>query len=412
MTARRAVALLIALVTLAVGGATEGARAAAQTYNLGVLLGLTGTGAPYSADALKGIEIAVDEINVAGGLLGKHPIILAVGNTRTRVEVAKVMAERLIRDDRVRAVIGTYSSATALAVKPICREYRVLHIAPISNSEDITKLDPSPYTYSVVPNTYMMAKAVALGSANLAAKAGWSRYVTIASDYAWGRSSQQIQTALLKKLSPGLELVAEYWPPLGHVGFNTYAVAILNEAPDFVLESVAGADQALWARAVHDYRVRNQVAIPGALISLTELMRDGKWIRRGIHGRTRAPFFAHMDNPRMVRFVEAFRARHDRYPSDWAVLGYDAVHALRQGIEKAGSIESPVVKDAMKGMTVDVTRGRHYFREIDNQLSVSAYFGRVADDPLYPFPIYGPYEELKGPDIWRPEREIRAARGE
>ena len=103
----------------------------------------------------------------------------------------------------MRAVIGTYSSATALAIKPICRANGVLQIATISNSEDITRLDPSPYTFSVVPNTYMISKAVATGVAKLAkAKRVGSSYVTIASDYAWGRSSQEVQVAMLKELAP------------------------------------------------------------------------------------------------------------------------------------------------------------------------------------------------------------------
>jgi hypothetical protein len=58
----------------------------------------------------------------------------------------------------------------------------------------------------------------------------------------------------------------------------------------------------------------------------------------------------------------------------------------------------------------NTTRGRLFFREIDNQLSCSAYFGRIADDPNYPFPIYHDLLELKAPDNWRPEAEILAAR--
>jgi branched-chain amino acid transport system substrate-binding protein len=86
------------------------------------------------------------------------------------------------------------------------------------------------------------------------------------------------------------------------------------------------------------------------------------------------------------------------------------VYALKQGIEKAGSIETERVKDTMKGMTIDTTRGRLFFREIDNQLSCSAYFGRVADDPDFTFPIYHDLLELKAADIWRPEAEILSAR--
>lgn len=404
-----AVQRFLAAALLAMMGSL-GASAHAEPYNLGVALGLTGTGAPYSRQALEGINIAVEEINGQGGLLGKHRIALHVGNTKTRPEVAETVVTELIERDRVRAVIGTYSSATALAIKPICRDHKVLHIAPISNAEEITKLDPSPYTFSVVPNTYMMSKAVALGVATLARQQDWKRYVTIASDYAWGRSSQEIQVDLLAKLAPDLELLESYWPPLGYVGFNSFVVAIANVAPDFVLQSLAGTDNALWNRAVWDYRLVDTVAVPGGLISVSELMNEGKWILRGTYGRTRAPFFAHPDQPMMQAFVESYLAKTGWHPSDWAVLGYDAVQALRQGIESAGSIDSEVVKDTLKGMTIGTTRGKLFFREIDNQLSASAYWGRVADDPAFDFPIYEDLIEFRAEATWRPEAEILAAR--
>ncbi|MDJ0950204.1 MAG: ABC transporter substrate-binding protein [Alphaproteobacteria bacterium] len=383
-----------------------------EAYHLGVALGLTGPGAPYSRDALRGIEIAVEEINAQGGLLGKHPIKLFVKNTKTRVDVAETVVKELVETDRVRAMIGTYSSAAALAIKPILRDNRVLHIATVSNSEDITKLDFSPYTYSVVPNTYMMAKAVVLGAAKLAAENGWTSYVTIASDYAWGRSSQGVQVELLKQMAPEAKLLAAYWPPLGETTFNAFVVAIRNNKPDFLLDSVAGADNAYWTRDARDYGLHKDVASPGRLISVVELIRDRKFVRRGAYGRTRAPFFAHLDVPMMAAFVEAFRAKFDRYPSDWAVMSYDGVQALKQGVEKAGGIETDPVKDALKGLAIQTTRGTLSFREIDNQLAASAYFGRVSDDPAYDFPIYADLVELKGPDLWRPEAEIRAARGQ
>jgi branched-chain amino acid transport system substrate-binding protein len=401
------VAPVVAAVALLAGPAT-----AADPYHLGVALGLTGTGTPYSVDGVRGIELAVEEINAKGGLLDRHPIKLFVRDTKTRPDVAKTVVQNLIAKDKVRAVIGTYSSASALAIKPICRENKVLHIATISNSEDITKLDPSPYTFSVVPNTYMEAKVVAVGTAKLAAAHGWKTYVTIASDYAWGRSVQRIQVELLKQLAPGLRLQGEFWPPLGQSTFNTFAVGIMNKRPDFVLETIAGADNAYWLRDAHDYGLFKKVAAPGQFVSVSEMVREAKWLRRGVYARTRAPFFAHLDVPMMASFVNAFRAKHDRYPSDWAVMSYDGVYALKQGVEKAGTIDSEKVKDALKGITVETTRGRLFFREIDNQLSASAYFGRVADDPRYDFPILAELVEFKGPDIWRPEAEIRAARGQ
>jgi branched-chain amino acid transport system substrate-binding protein len=383
---------------------------ATETYHLGVALGLSGTGGPYCKEAVEGLEVAVNEINATGGFLGKHLIELHIRDTETAPDVAVQVTRKLISENRVRSVIGTYSSACALAIKPICREGKVLHIAPISNTEDITKIDPSPYTYSVVPNTYMMSKAVAMGIGNLVQKNGWAKYVTIASDYAWGRSSQEIQVDMLRHFAPGLTLLGAYWPRLGQTRFNSFIVDILAQKPDFVLSSIAGADNTYWLRDARDYRLFKTVDNPGGLVSVTELIQQSTSIRRGLYGRTRAPFFAHIDNPRMEKFVTSYRAKFDRYPSDWAVLLYDAVYVLKQGVEKAGDIDTESVKAALKGLTVETTRGRFYFRDIDNQLSCSAYFGMVADDPRYPFPIYHDLMEFKGPDIWRPEDEIQAVR--
>ena len=215
---------------------------------------------------------------------------------------------------------------------------------------------------------------------------------------------------MLKELAPDLKLTKEYWPPIGYVGFNTFVVSIKNEKPDFVLASIAGSDNARWDLAIRDYRLWDETAIPGGLISVTELIGEANWLRRGTYGRTRAPFFAHMGVPMMASFVEQYWSRYGRYPSDWAVMAYDGVYALKQGIEKAGSIDTDKVKDVLKGLTIQTTRGNLFFREVDNQLSASAYFGRIGDDLAYEFPIYLDVEEFKGPDIWRPEAEILAAR--
>lgn len=406
--------LSVGVIGLALMCATPLARPASSpsntTYALGIALGLSGTGEPYSRQALEGIEMAVNAINSSGGLMGKHPIRVFIRDTQTRPDEAVRVAKNLIEDEKVRCVIGTYSSATALAIKPLLHQARILHIAPVSNSEQITRQDPSPYTFSVVPNTYMMSKGTIVGVAALAKNKGWTKYATIASDYAWGRSSQQVQVEQLKRIAPRIELVGQYWPKLGQTRFNSFIVDIQARKADFVLSSIAGTDNAYWMRDARDYRLFKTVAHPGGLVSVTELISQAMSIRRGTYGRCRAPFFAHMDVPMMAAFVDAYRHRFGRFPSDWAVMAYDAVQVLRQGVEKAGSIDTEHVRKTLKGMSVDTTRGRLFFRKIDNQLSCSVYFGRIADDPQYPFPIYHDLTEIKAQQCWRPEQEIRNAR--
>jgi len=404
------VLVVVFSVTLLAGSASLQGALAAEPYHLGVALAITGTGALYCKDGVDAINLAVDEINAQGGFLGKHPIKLFTRDTHTKPDVAVREAKDLILRDKVRAILGTYSSACAVAIKPVAQEYKVLHIAAISNSENITKVNYSPYTYQVVPNSYMQAKAVVLGVAELAKKKGWKQYVTIASDYEWGRSTQQNTVSLLKQVAPELGLKKEFWPRLGETQFTSYITAIMAQKPDFVVGSLASKDNVAWMQQAKAYGFFDKIPYPGSLISVSELIVQAKTLSRGLVGLCRAPFFAHMDNPMMANFVKEFRAKYGRYPSDWAVMEYDAVYALKQGIDKAGSIDTEKVKDAMKSMAIETTRGKLFFRSIDNQLSCSSYLGVVADDPKYPFPIYHDLIEIKGPDSWRPEAEIVDAR--
>ena len=402
--------IIVCVFVLLAGFPFASSCLAGEAYHLGVNLAITGTGALYCKDGVDAIKLAVEEINAQGGFLGQHSIELFIRDTHTKPDVAVREAKDLILRDKVRAILGTYSSACAVAIKPVAQEYKVLHIPAISNSENITKVNFSPYTYQVVPNSYMQAKAVVVGVAELAKKKGWKNYITIASDYEWGRSTQNNTVALLKQLAPDLNLKKEFWPRLGETQFTSYITAIMGQKPDFVIGSVASKDNVAWMKQAKAYGFFEKIPYPGSLISVTELIVQSKSLTRGMVGLCRAPFFAHLDVPMMANFVESFKAKYNRYPSDWAVMEYDAVYVLKQGIEKAGSIDTDSVKDALKGATVDTTRGRLQFRNIDNQLSCSSYIGVVADDPKYPFPIYHAVVEVKGPDSWRPEEEIVAAR--
>ncbi|MEW6351645.1 MAG: ABC transporter substrate-binding protein [Thermodesulfobacteriota bacterium] len=405
------VTIVTALLLLTWGACTgERIAQADEPYNLGVALGLTGPGSLYSNDGLAAITLAVEEINAQGGFLGKHKIELFVKDTKTEAQEAKRVVNELVKE-KVRTVLGTYSSDTALAIKPICREHKVLHIAAISNSEDITMKDFSPYTFSVVPNSYMQSKAVALGVSKLAKEKNWITYCTIASDYSWGRSSQLNLVEFLKKDAPRLKLVRDFWPPLGEKRFGGFIRTAWNYRPDCLIGFLASNDNVEWLRQAGAEDLFRKIPYHGSLLSVSELTTEARTVPRGVIALARAPFFAHLDVPMMTRFMKSFQEKHKRYPSDWAVLEYDAVYALKQAVEKAKSVDTEAVKDAMKGMTIETCRGKLKFREIDNQLGCSSYIGVVSDDPKYHFPIFSPLWEIKGPDSMRPEKEILEARG-
>jgi len=128
---------------------------AGKPYKLGVLLPSTGTGANYMAHCIKGLPVAIAELNKRGGLLGKHPVQMIYRDDETKPDVGAREAKSLILNDKVDGIFGTYSSAVALAIQEIIHEHKVLHFAATSNSSKITQDNYTPYTYQFCPDSNM-----------------------------------------------------------------------------------------------------------------------------------------------------------------------------------------------------------------------------------------------------------------
>ncbi len=382
-----------------------------ESYALGAILSLSGSGSGYSQDGLKGIQLAVEEINAQGGLLGKHRIRLLAADSKTEPEAAAAEAARLIGQEKVSCIISDYSSPCAQAVKEAARKAKIIHLSSISNGEDLGRLDFSPYTFCLAPNTYMQAKALAIGVAKISTRKGWKSYVSVASNYEWGRSTQRNFVTQLSSTDPGLMLKSDIWIKQGETNFKPCILAIAKARPDFIYSCLGSDDNKAWLKAADEVHIFDKFASVGALLSVHELINQKDEIKRGVFAICYAPFFAHMDNKAMASFVERYRAANGGvHPSDWAVMSYDAVLALKQGAEKSGSTDPDKIKDALRGAQIETTRGTLKFREIDNQLECSSYLGFVADDPQYSFPVYKDILVVSGQESMRPEAEILSAR--
>jgi len=179
--------------TLATGALTltpRFASAQAQTYKIGVLLPSTGTGANYMAHCIKGLPVAIAELNKRGGLLGKQ-VQMVYRDDETKPDVGARETKSLILNDKVDAIFGTYSSAVALAMQEIIHEHKVLHFAATSNSSKITQDNYTPYTYQFCPDSNMQSGAVVVAVSRMAAKNKWKSYVSLGQDYEWGRDTHK-----------------------------------------------------------------------------------------------------------------------------------------------------------------------------------------------------------------------------
>lgn len=382
---------------------------AAEPYRIGVCLPTTGSGANYSERPIKGLPLIAAEINKRGGLLGKHPIELHFRDTQTKPDVGAREARSLILNEKVQTIIGTWSSAVAMAIQEITHEHKVLHLAATSNSSKIVNENYTPYSFQFGPNSRMQSGATVVAVLKMIKSKGWKTYVTLGLDYEWGRDAQRVFVDKMTKESPETKLTKVFWAKLGETDFTSYITAIMALKPDFMFGAIAGKDNETFLQQAKPAGLFKRVAYPGAFLPVTELMQQRKTLPRGIIGLNRCPFFAHMDNPIMQKYVKMYQEKFgkDDYPDDFACMYFDALNGLDQGVTKAGSINSDAVKAALRGATIDTCRGKLTFRDCNNQLDAPSYVGEVVDTADYPFPIFDlkTLVAVQGHEVWIPTCE-------
>lgn len=377
-----------------------------EPYRIGVLLPTTGAGANYSERPIKGLPLIAAEINKRGGFLGKHPVELIFRDTQTKPDVGAREARSLILNDKVKTVIGTWSSAVAMAVQEIVHEHKVLHLAATSNSSKIVNENYTPYTFMFGPNSQMQSSSTVVAVSRMIKEKGWKNYVTLGLDYEWGRDAQKVFVTELAKVSPDTKLSKELWAKLGETDFTSYITAIMALKPDFVFGAIAGKDNETFLQQAKASGFFQRVTYPGVFLPVTELMQQRSTLPRGIIGMNRCPFFALMDHAMMKQYVELYQAKFgkDDYPDDFACMYFDSLNGLDQAITKAGTVETEAVRKALTGATIDTCRGKLTFRDCNNQLDCPSYLGEVVDVPQYPFPIFNPKTLMvvEGRDVWLP----------
>ena len=373
-----------------------------DTIKIGVIYDFAGGCHMYSEVGIKGIKLALEEINAKGGILGKK-VEYIVRDTEGKTDVAVREVKDLILREKVNFLIGPCSSGTALAMQVVHSEYKILRISAIANTEAQTVDKFSPYFVEVVPNTYMEAVAATRYFQKKVPKA--KKFATIGPDYDFGRREEGAFAEEIRRLVPDAEIVYEAWPKLGEKDFTAFITAIMAKKPDAVHGSLFGGDLVSFTKQAAPYGFFEKTPFI-ALYDLPVLVALGADAPEGTFGFGRGCFF--MDpNPKMMEYVEKFKKATGDYPDGWAVQNYDAVYLLKAAIEKAKTIETEAVIKAIEGMPFDSLRGPFSIRALDHMGTVPCYQGTIAKDPKYPFKTWKDLSRVPGEEVIRPEASVR-----
>ncbi|MGH7314929.1 MAG: ABC transporter substrate-binding protein [Candidatus Rokuibacteriota bacterium] len=365
---------------------------AQKPIKVGFPMILSGPGALFGEPASKGAQMFVEEINAKGGVLGRK-LELVLRDTKGNADEAVRVSRELILKENVDFLVGTLTSAEGPAVSVVAKENKVVFIAPIPKTDQLTAPDKlHPYVFRVSANTTMEGRS----AAEIVAKWPVTKVATISPDYAYGQDVTKSFVEHLKKIKPSVQIVDQQWPKLGEPDYTPFINAQMAKKPDAVFSSLWGGHFVNFAKQAKPLgyfdAVKYNVIAVGEAGSPESTKAMGKDYPVGIWGNSYDAFYwgetpAHRDYvARLSKYLK------EEYPSSWAIQGWIGMAFLAEAIKKAGSTDSDKVSKALLGLTIDTPIGKQTIREKDHQANRGQLYGKTVMDPKYPFPIMKPVE--------------------
>jgi branched-chain amino acid transport system substrate-binding protein len=379
--------VILTLIGLA-GLLMPGQSIAQQPIKVGYPMILSGPGALFGEPALKGAQMFVEEVNAKGGVLGRK-LELIPRDTKGNADEAVRVSRELILKDNVDFLVGTLTSAEGPAVSTIAKENKIVFIAPIPKTDQLTApANLHPYVFRTASNTTIEGRT----AAEIVAKWPVKKIATIAPDYAYGQDVAKAFVEHIKKIRPDVEIVDQQWPKLGEADYTPFINAQMGKKPEAVFSALWGGHFLTFAKQAKPLKYFDNVNYnfiaggEGASIESTRTM--GADYPVGIWGNAYDAFNwegappAHKD---YIARVAAYTKQDP--PSSWPVTGYVAMQMLTEAIKKANSIESDKVATALLDLTIDTPIGKQTMNGKDHQANRGQVWGKTVSDPRYPFAV-------------------------
>ena len=360
-----------------------------QPIRIGVLHSLTGTLAVSEQPLVDAVQLAVTEINVAGGVLGR-PLEMVVADGQSDPAVFAREAERLISQEKVSVLFGCWTSASRKAVKPIVEQYQHLLFYPVQyegleQSPNIIYMGSAP-NQQIIPGTYWALK-------NLG-----KRVYLLGSDYVFPRTANRIIRDIVR--AAGGLVLAERYLPLGGRDMAVTVEDIQRLKPDVILNTINGDSTIIFFQALQATDAKN-IPILSFRISEVELANHPE-LSLNAHYAVWS-YFQSLVSANNRRFVADFKRLFgdQRVTGDPVEAAYAGVHLWAQAAQDIGSVDPDRVNNAVLQQSFDAPSGiisvdkatRHVWKKVRiGQTLPDGQFKELQASPYplrpEPFPSY------------------------
>ncbi|HZY13881.1 MAG TPA: ABC transporter substrate-binding protein [Beijerinckiaceae bacterium] len=368
---------------------------AADEVKIGFDNPITGVYAALGKNELIGAQLALEQINGKGGILGRKAELLVEDSTSGDAGTAVQKARKLIDRDQVNFLVGNINSALAAAIANVAYEKGVFHMVPGGHTDPVTGTNCHWNVFRICNTTQMEGNAVA---ASLIKNAG-KKWYYLTPDYAFGHTLQAGLEKAAAKLG-GTKLGGDL-TPLGTTDFSSYLIKAQSANPDVIIFLQAGDDAVNALKQAVQFGLDKRFHLAGAqqelevLLGLPPEARIGTWVFEWYWKQPNVP---HVD-----QFVADIRKRSGGHvPTARTWFGFAAIHACALAANEAKSLEAVKMAKAMQGFKlppeVALMPDGAFFREGQNQLIPNLFVGNAQSKGSEPEDLFNVTTLVKGVD--------------
>lgn len=368
MKFRTTVAIALAALAISATGAPAQDAKLAGEVRVGELNSYT-TLPSFTEPYRKGWQLAVEEVNAAGGINGKKLTVISRDDGGKPAD-ALTAANELVSREKAEMLVGAFFSNVGLALSDFAKQKKIVYLAAEPLTDAMVWSHGNRYTFRLRASNYMQARMLAEEAAKLPAK----RWAVIAPNYEYGQSAVAVFKKLLSEKRPDIEWVAEQWPPQGKIDAGPVTQAIAAAKPDAILNVMFGPDLVKLVREGNARGLFKDRAVVSFLTGEPEYLDPLKseapvgWIVTGY------PWYD-IKTPEHDAFLKTYQARFNDYPRLGSIIGYSAMHAAAAMLRKAGSTDPEALVAAGRGLSLTTPFGPITFRPADHQSTMGAFVG-------------------------------------
>ena len=398
---------LFTLFLLSIGPAQAQCQLGVPAIKVGAQGAASGPHTDYGRQIQMGATMAAEEINAAGGILGCK-IEIRFMDDENRAATGVKNARLLVTDWGAHFTVGTDSSGVAMAMGPVLAELKRIHFFTHAATHRLTEeLVAAKGIKEIVRVSAPIYQDAIIAALIFKDRKDIKRWANIGADYEYGYVAWNLFKETLRKYRPDVEFVGEAWAPFLTLDFSPHVSAVMAQKPDAIFATPWAGEAVQLLRQALIQGVFDQVqvwwqAMGGSVDVLEGISAEVQKDRfKGKLWATARYIHNWPDTPENKAFVDRFQKRWARFPNYSAETTYSAFFIMKAAVEKARSLETAKVIDAMKGMQIRNPGGVRVFRSEDQQFIYNVPAGRPMMDAKYPIPVLGDLKVFEAKDYYR-----------